>query len=235
MQDEPNKSNIKYIFDFGDSNKEVFNITINKLTGALITSKLEHPPEWTKLGFQQCPNCPLTAVEVEYCPAATALVDLSSRLGKTLSHLDVQLVVIFDERWMGKRTTAQDAIRSLMGLQIATSGCPNVDFLRPMARYHQPLATLDETLVRTIGMYFLGHYFSSQDENSNETFDTKLDGLTQKYAKLQIVNSSIAKRLRASGEITEMNALTALDMFAQIIPIEIDEALEEIRPLFDKT
>ena len=49
---------------------------------------------------------------------------------------------------------------------------------------------------------------------------------------MQIVNASIAKRLRASGEFSELNALTILDTFAQVIPIQIEDNLDDVRTLF---
>lgn len=219
----------RYIFDFGSSNREVFNLEIDEATGRRIDGITDNFPEWSKLGFAQCPNCPLDVTETEYCPAATALTETAHRLGKVVSHAEVQLVVISEDRWVGKKTTSQSAISSLIGFQIATSGCPNVDFLRPMARFHLPLANLDETLTRVVGMYFLGQYYRFQDGGH---FDMKLEGLAKNYSELQTVNSYIADRLRSSGEIVELNAFAVLDQLAQIIPLEIEDALEDVRELF---
>ena len=230
MTTDPSTSTtIRYILQFGASDRETFSITIDKLTGKFISPPIENAPEWTKLAFEQCPNCPLDTTDTEYCPTAIGLSNIAGRFGNILSHSEVELVVIFDERWVGKRTTSQEAISSLMGLQIATSGCPHTDYLKPMARFHLPLATADETLIRTTGSYFLRQYYDSKVDGS---FDFNLSGLAELYSEMQIVNASIAKRLRASEEFSELNALTILDTFAQVIPIQIEDNLDDVRPLF---
>ncbi|PPR77152.1 MAG: hypothetical protein CFH06_01436 [Alphaproteobacteria bacterium MarineAlpha3_Bin5] len=221
---------IRYILEFDDSEKEIFDITLDKLTGKLVTESLEKAPDWARLEFEQCSNCPLESEDVDYCPAAISLKEIAKRVGSVLSHSKVNLVVIFDERWVGKRTTSQEVISSLMGLHIATSGCPRTDYLRPMARFHLPLASSDETLVRTIGSYYLSQYFKFR---LSQSFDIELSGLADLYAEMQKVNSSIAKRLRASGEFTEINSLTILDTFAQGIPLQIEDNLDDIESLFE--
>ena len=212
-----------------DTDKEVFDITIDKSTGRSISSNLADIPDWTKLNFEQCPNCPLSSSDVEHCPAAISLVDIAKRIGDVLSHAEIDLAVLFDERWVGKKTSSQEVVSSLMGLHMATSGCPHTDYLKPMARYHLPLATADETLIRTTGSYFLRQYYESKISAS---FDFELSGLADLYSEMQIVNASIAKRLRASGEFSELNALTILDTFAQVIPIQIEDNLDDVRLLF---
>ncbi len=220
---------IRYILQLNDTDKEVFDITIDKSTGRSISSNLADIPDWTKLNFEQCPNCPLSSTDVEHCPAAISLVDMAKRIGDVLSHAEIYLVVMFDERWVGKKASSQEVVSSLMGLHMATSGCPHTDYLKPMARFHLPLSTADETLVRTTGFYFLQQYFKLK---SGDIFDTDLSGLADLYSEMQTVNASIAKRLRASGEFSEINSLTILDTYAQVIPLQIEDRLDEIQSLF---
>ena len=52
----------------------------------------------------------------------------------------IRLEVTTTDRFVAQDTSAQKGISSMMGLIIATSGCPHTAFLRPMARFHQPLA-----------------------------------------------------------------------------------------------
>ena len=84
-----------------------------------------------------------------------------------------------------------------------------------MARFHLPLANLDETLTRVVGMYFLGQYYRSRDGGH---FDIQLEGLAKNYSELQTVNSYIADRLRSSGEINELNAFAVLDNLPKLSP-----------------
>ncbi len=56
---------------------------------------------------------------------------------------------------MYAETTAQQAMSSVLGLIMATAGCPWTDRLRPMARFHLPFASDAETLYRSISMFLL--------------------------------------------------------------------------------
>lgn len=226
-----NKKNLKIKYNIANKNGLKFNYEININTNNGLNSKFseEPPPVWTKLEFNQCPNCPLEPNEIEYCPVAIALTDLAQNLGKMVSYEEVDLVVMFEERWIGQRVSSQHAVSSLMGLLIASSGCPRTNFLRPMAMFHLPLANEHETLIRAVGMYLLGQYFSLK---SGEEFDANLKGLVASYEELQLVNLSIATRLRESGEIKEMNALAILDMHSQVIPLQIEDNINELKYLF---
>ena len=53
------------------------------------------------------------------------------------------------ERTYLKKTSITEALFSIFGIVMATSGCPVMDFFRPMARFHLPFATTDETAFRS--------------------------------------------------------------------------------------
>ena len=98
-----------------------------------------------------------------------------------------------------------------------------------MATFHLPIANEHETLIRAVGMYLLGQFFAKE---RGEAFDTNLKGLVSSYEELQLVNLTIAKRLRESGEIKEMNALAILDLHSQVIPLQIEDNINEFKSLF---
>ena len=117
-----------------------------------------------------------------------------------------------------------------MGIVIATSGCPHTVFLKPMARFHLPFATEEETLYRATSMYLLAQYFLQREGKKG---DFELQGLREIYDNIQLVNTAIAKRLRAACKTdASVNAIICLDMYAKAIPYVIEESLEEIRYLF---
>jgi len=60
----------------------------------------------------------------------------------------------------------------------------------------------------------------------------QLEGLAKNYSELQTVNSYISDRLSSSGDIVELNAFAVLDQLAQIILLEIEDGLEDVRRLF---
>ena len=70
---------------------------------------------------------------------------------KTLVSFDtVGVTVTQAERTVYAETSAQQAMSSVLGLIMATSGCPWTDHLRPMARFHLPFASEAETVYRSV-------------------------------------------------------------------------------------
>jgi hypothetical protein len=116
-----------------------------------------------------------------------------------------------------------------MGLVMATSSCPHTLFLKPMARFHLPLASEEETIYRAFSMHALAHYFLHPDVGCRHQFNS----LKAHYGDLQTVNFAIAKRLKAACSTdSSVNALINLDMYAKAMPYVIEDSLEELRYLF---
>ena len=221
---------IQYCFWLSNERREVFDLELDAENLELVGDIPSELPEWTKLYFSQCPNCSLDIGAHPYCPAASRLCDVVTRCGDILSYDAVRIDVVTKERRISQDTTAQSAISSLMGLIMATSGCPHMTFFKPMARFHLPLATDEETAYRAVSMYLLAQYFVRQMKGEGD-FDLK--GLREIYRNIQLINRSIADRLRAATEAdSSVNAVVALDMFAKGVVYFIDESLEDIRYLF---
>ncbi len=163
---------------------------------------------------------------------AVNFVPLVELFGRLRSYEDVTAQVESEERIVIKRTTVQRALRSLMGLLAASSACPHVDFLKPMAHFHLPFSSEEETIYRVASSYLLAQYFRRQQ---GKDADWRLDGLKAHYQALQQVNAAMARRMR-SIEIDDsaVNALVLLDLFAQTLPFSIESALEELQPAFEK-
>ena len=221
---------VKYCYRLPDGRQEVFDLQFDVERFGLLASVPENPPQWTALGFHQCPNCTLSAAVHPYCPLVVNIVDIVKRFNDFLSHSEIRLEVVTEERHISQLTTAQRSISSLMGLLIATSGCPHTAFFRPMARLHLPLASEEETAYRVTSMYLLAQYFLMK---AGKEASFELDGLRQVYDRVHVVNASVAKRLRAATRAdASVNALIMLDVFAMGIPFTIEESLEDIRRLF---
>jgi hypothetical protein len=117
-----------------------------------------------------------------------------------------------------------------MGLLIPASGCPDTAFLRPMARFHLPFSSPEETFYRAASMYRLAQHVR-RGEGLEE--DPMFAGLSEAYARLNTVNRHIALRLRAAASRdSARSAVALLDVFAQLLPMQLDEPLDELRPLF---
>lgn len=194
---------------------------------------LEPAPEsrpWTALEWRQCPGCPLRPETTPLCPLAARLAPIVTIIGPLLSHAELSVEVEWGHRRLLAKTTAQRMASSVIGLIAATSGCPRTAFLRPMAWFHLPLATEEETIFRAVSSYLLDQYLVAAEGG---TPDWTLAALTPRYRALHEVNVAMAARLRDAGtEDAAVNAVVLLDLMAKAIPGSIAESLESLGPLF---
>lgn len=208
-----------------------FNLNIDRETLTLIHDEAPILPDWTALDFCKCPHCPLSSREHPRCPVARNLVGTLNAFSQITSYDRVQLQVITDERRMSQETTAQQAISSLMGLLIATSACPHTHFFKPMARFHLPLASEEETIFRSTGNYLMAQYYLAK---RGEPFDFDLKGLEEIYHNVEKLNLKIVERIRAACcKDSTLNAMVILDFFAKVLPDLIDKSLDEVRYIFE--
>jgi Domain of unknown function (DUF6901) len=217
---------IRYRFTLLSGRDEIFELHIDRQGVELQSAAPQPPPPWARLGFHQCPNCPLSADTHPLCPAAAKLADVVPRFEPLLSYDPVRLEVETEERKIVGETTAQQALSSMLGLIMATSGCPHTAFLKGMARFHLPLASEEETVFRSVATYVLAQYLR---QRAGATPDPELAGLQRIYRALRVVNAAFTKRLRAAGRAdATLNALVLLDVFAIIVPTAVEDSLAEL-------
>lgn len=223
---------IEYRFRLQDNSEELFTIRLDPQTLETLPDSDAAPlPDWADLSFAQCASCPLTATSSPHCPAAANLAPIVQRGEKLLSIDLVDIQVTTAERISLQKTTAQRALCSLMGLVIATSGCPHTAFFKPMARFHLPLASEEETIFRATSTYMLAQYFVNKEGGQA---DFNLEKLTNLYQTMQEVNLAMAKRVRSASKTdSSLNAIVLLDMFAKALPYVIKQSLDELRYLFE--
>ncbi len=221
---------IEYRFQMENEKVDSFIVKLDPNTLQMVNTRTKGLPAWTELKLHQCPNCPLTGKESARCPAAANMVDLVDRFNQLLSYDEATVIVVTEERYVYNKTTIQRGVCSLMGLLMASSACPLTAFFKPMARFHLPFASTEETIWRATSTYLLAQYFRQEDGCRP---DTRFRGLSEIYHKIQTVNMAFAKRLRAACQHDSMvNAIILLDMFAKSMPTAIEASLEEIRHLF---
>jgi hypothetical protein len=225
---------IRYCFKFGKGPDykavEYFDLHLDEDRLELQGNIPPDLPDWTRLDFYRCPICKLDIALQPYCPLASNLVNIVKRFDTLLSYNETHLEVITLERKICQDTTVQRGVGSLMGLVIATCGCPHTVFFKPMARFHLPLANNQETIYRAASMYLLAQYFLKK---KGEPVDWELKGLEDIYANIQVVNYTIAERLRAATKTDSvLNALVELDIYAQTLSLVIEDSLEDLRTLF---
>jgi hypothetical protein len=222
---------IQYIFSLPDQSQEVFDLRIDARKLQLILNDEGELPHWTRLTFNQCPNCPLKPESYPFCPLAVNLVRIVERFDRLLSYEKIHVDVITQERKISIDTSVQQGISSLMGLVIALSACPLTDFFKPMARFHLPFANEEETIWRAASTYLLGQYFLKKDDVDID-IDIRFEGLADIYENIEKMNISILKRLRAiSQKDASINALIHLDVFAKYLNPGIEESLNQVRDI----
>jgi hypothetical protein len=222
---------ICYRFTLASGTQEIFDLKLDARTLELKDNIPTDPPAWTKLSYHQCPNCPLPEREEAPCPAAANLVDLVRGFEGVRSHETIRVEVETAERAVAQDLAAQRAVGSIMGLIMAVSGCPHTAFFRPMARFHAPWASDEETIYRATSMYLLAQYFKRE---SGQDSEFGLEGLSTVYENVRQVNGAFIERLHAaSREDSTLNALVVLDMLALTMPLAISDSLERIRYLFE--
>jgi len=221
---------VRYDFALPDGRRLAFHFEFDERF-ELVPRPREEWPAWTRLGFQQCGGCPLREDAAPRCPVAASLVDVVEATGALVSHETVEVAVVVGERRTAATAKARDALRSLMGMLIPASGCPRTAFFRPMARFHAPLSGPEETLYRAASMYRLAQHLR---QSRGLTPRDGLAGLSEIYADLNVVNRHLTERLRSAvDKDSALNAVVLLDVFAQLLPMQLDEPLDELAALFD--
>lgn len=222
---------IRYCFDLKREQLEIFDIELDNQTLELVNRPSSDLPEWTRLEVYQCTHCPFTPDSQPHCPVAVCLSMVIDKFAQVVSHNQIHLEVITDERTISQETTAQKGLSSLLGLLIAASGCPHASYFKPMARYHLPLASENETFFRATSMYLLAQYFLSRENLDGQL---SLEGLKEIYRNLHHLNTMIAERIRMTTNTdSSVNAVILLDMISNLVPLILDEQLDKIRHLFD--
>lgn len=219
----------RYTFQFEDETVKQFETRLDARTLELLPQRELPKPEWTKLKYCQCENCPL-GDEVEYCPVAVNLSELVETFKDFISYVNTKVVVKAPERTYEEDTTLQKGLSSIVGLYMVTSNCPIMDQLRPMVRFHLPFATSEETLYRAVSMYLTRQYFAMR---RGETPDWELEKLAQIYSAISVVNAGMSRRLRqASTKDANANALIILSAFGETVGVSLKDGVGNIEYLF---
>jgi hypothetical protein len=137
-----------------------------------------------------------------------------------------------EEREYSKRTSLQKGVSSMLGIIMVTSGCPILNKLKPMVRFHLPFANIEETIYRAVSMYLVKQYFRKRKGLEP---DWELQTLLNDYKEIHTVNQAFYKRLSfMKGKDANVNALIILDNFANYINFTLDSnKLSKIEWMFE--
>jgi len=225
MDDEVTE--LAYLFHFADAPSIRIALRFARDTYQLLYDAPNPPEAWTALDFNKCGHCPLASSTAPICPFAAALSTLLREFRSLRSYENTIVEVTCGRRTVVARGALHDGTASLLGLIGATSGCPHLAVFRPMARFHLPFATEEETLFRAFSAHVLEKLVRGEPAS--------LDGMRERYEAAGRVNVGMAERLRAAfpGDAV-VNGLIILDTFAQAAPYVIAKKLGELRYIFER-
>jgi hypothetical protein len=221
---------IQYRLTFDDGKEEVFSVKLDTDTMAYQVDESLAPPEWARLDNRKCGNCTLRSETSPYCPVARNLAPVIERFVDRISFEEVDLSVTVPAREYRGRVALQKAIGAIFGLVMATSGCPVLDKLRPMASTHLPMAEMGETRYRAISMYLMAQFLRARKGLAAE-WDMK--GLEKIYDDIGEVNRDFIARLRdIRMEDANFNAIVGLDCFRMSSDAIITRSLDKLELIF---
>ncbi len=209
----------KYIFKLPSGETKAFSVHLEKASLSLLFPEKTSLPEWTKLSYRQCANCPLNEQDSPRCPAAVSIVDVVEFFASAISYDKVLVRVEGPERVYEKLTPLQKALSGLIGLLMAASGCPVTSKLKPLIRHHLPFSDLKETQFRILSMYLMAQYLRAKN---GKPADWTLAQLEQMYSQIQKVNEGFAHRIRSATKgDANPNALAILGAFTEGVSFSI--------------
>ena len=220
-----------YTFTFPDGGSQAYRVVL-----ADDLSYCQHgdcpPPAWAMLATEQCRHCQL-APDHRHCPVAVNVAELVAAFHDTASYRACLVSCHSAARTVSKETTVQDGLSSIMGIIMATSGCPSLAILKPLARFHLPFATVEESLFRAVSAYLVRQYFVALDGGQA---DFELTQISRAYEAIQEVNAGILRRIQHAVRLdADRNAIVILNSLVQILEMEIADKLESLRPLFTRS
>lgn len=227
----PPRKTIRYVYRFryDDGREKEFTVELDEQTLAVVPVENQERPEWTKLKYSQCENCPLSD-DVTHCPVAVNLSRVVNAFREDVSYETSDVTVETPQRTYFKRTTLQKGLSSIIGVYMVTSDCPIMDKLRPMSRFHLPFATPVETFFRSISSYLTAQFLMMRQQKEP---DWSLKKLVEIYKSINVVNRGMSQRLlNASQKDANVNAVVILHSFGDGIGYFIDSGLDEIEPMF---
>lgn len=228
MSLDPNT--VRYTYQIGD---EQMNFNIGTSEADTVTPKdmaAGDFPEWTRLDHKQCACCPLKKETHSHCPAAIRVHEVLETFKDFKSVERVNLSVETERRTYVQDCDLQSGLNSMLGLLMATSGCPVVGKLRTMATFHMPFCSFEETLFRSVGAYLTKQYFIKQEGKEP---DWELDGLKLFYQELEELNQAFSKRIREMDQSDAVsNAIIIFFSASIVVAFALDEQLQEYKDYF---
>ncbi|MCK4578258.1 MAG: hypothetical protein KAU50_05675 [Candidatus Marinimicrobia bacterium] len=220
----------KYIFQFDSGHTIDFEIKLDRRTLDYQPPREQIDSDWSVFNELPCSDCYQTEADAT-CPVTRNIAYVVQAFNDVASYTKVNVMVVGDERTISHDDlSVQQALSSLLGIIMVTSGCKDLDKLRPISRLHLPFASIEETIFRASAIYLLAQYYRKK---CGLEPDWDLEKMPAIYSRIDSINTQICKRLReVSSDDANMNAIIVLDTMAQMMPHSIEAGLPQFEGLF---
>jgi hypothetical protein len=189
-------------------------------------------PEWVNLECEQCSVCPFTTKDTTYCPAAFELQDVISQCQKIVSY---ERVEFSKETKTGTTTTQADmqtALFSVIGEKAISSACTVLNSRQWSLDYYSIMTTPENMFFRSLSTYLVRQFLIGSRDGEP---DFQLKGHIEYVEEIISVFGNLLERFRyISGEDSTNNAIVRLVHSGQLLLLERDEWIEELKSKMDR-
>ena len=220
-----------YRFVFQNRSEKVITLDLDKSNLTIIMDKEFEKSGWTKSDGFSCRTSDCGNENDGHCPVALIISRFIKLFGNLTSYERVLVHVESEQRTYSKETSMQEAIGSMLGIIMPTSGCPILGKLKPLVRFHLPFASIKETEFRVFSMYLLAQYLRMKQGLEPDWEMTELKKL---YENVQTINKNVAQKIADLEKMdTSINSLIVLNNYADSVTFSLEENLIDFEKLFD--
>lgn len=217
---------IEYRITLDDEHEFSYRIELERQYDPQIAAQA---PRWTRLENNRCSNCPLSTAQYSHCPAAVDLHRVIEDFRGLPAFKKVSVQVRTPEREYIKHAGLEEGLRALLGVIMATSACPLLGRLKPMAQQHLPFASNQEFILRAVSLYLMRQYFNFRE---GRHADWELKGLVKQFQQLQLVNQAFWQRIHETCEgDSNLKAFLSFFSMASSMSYSLEAQLQKVRPL----
>ena len=230
LVEDPYLVKVTYEYQFEDGSAVNFAVD-SDLTSTVQEEYSEEKHKWAELDFHKCDHCPLSSDEHKYCPASVSIADIIEYFNDHPDHTHARCIVHTQGKTIVAEKGIQEALAALIGLRLASSKCPILSHMKPMARFHDPFLSPYQLVYRATSMFLLGQYIRQLE---GESPDWSVDGLKALYDKVGRVNMKLSERICSAGDV---EATPCSMMIFSVLTISMtllfDEHLEILKGLYE--
>ncbi|SFO91555.1 DUF6901 family protein [Pseudomonas borbori] len=217
---------IEYRISLDDDHEFSYRIELDRVYDP---AQAQAAPNWTRLDYQRCSNCPLSRSDFSHCPAAVDLHRVVEDFQGLPAFKKAVVWVRTPEREYSKQVGLEEGLRALLGVIMATSACPVLGKLKPMAQNHLPFANNQEFILRAVSLYLARQYFNFRE---GRLADWELKGLVRMFQQLQLVNQAFWQRIHDTCEgDSNLKAFLTFFSMSSSMTYSLETQLQKIRPL----